>query len=227
MPEEINRVLTDSISDFLFVSEESGMVNLRREGKTEDQLFMVGNVMIDSLINNLPKIEASGALSAFGVQKNGYFLVTLHRPSNVDDKATLSKIISILNKYARSHKIIFPVHPRTRTNMAGFGLSGELSPEIRLCDPIGYLDFIKLLKNATLILTDIGGIQEESTFLGVPCITMRENTERPVTIEMGTNHLIGTDVGKIENAITGILRDGGKTGAIPPFWDGKTAERVC
>lgn len=227
MPEEINRILTDSISDYLFVSEESGMTNLRREGVAEEKLFMVGNVMIDSLINNMPGIDASGALKKFGVEKNGYFLVTLHRPANVDNKESLARIISILNKHAHSHKIIFPVHPRTMANMTAFGLSGKISPEIILCEPVGYTDFICLLKNAALILTDSGGIQEESTFLGVQCITMRENTERPVTVEIGTNHLIGTDVGKVEEAIGIILAGGVKKGAIPPYWDGKTAQRIC
>jgi len=227
MPEEINRILTDSISDYLFVSEASGMTNLLREGVAEERTFLVGNVMIDSLINNMQRIDASNALSTFGVEKNGYFLVTLHRPSNVDERESLSKIISILNRFAPSHKIIFPVHPRTKANMEAFGLSGELSQEILLCDPIGYIDFISLLKNALLILTDSGGIQEESTFLGVQCITMRENTERPITVETGTNHLIGTDVERVGNAIAGILRQDGKKGGIPPLWDGKTAERIC
>jgi UDP-N-acetylglucosamine 2-epimerase (non-hydrolysing) len=227
MPEEINRILTDSISDFLFVSEESGIVNLRREGIAEEKLFMVGNVMIDSLVNNMPRVDASGALSSFGVEKNGYFLVTLHRPSNVDNKESLAKIIGILNKYAGTHKMIFPVHPRTKSNLAAFGLSDVISPKILLCDPIGYLDFICLLKNAALILTDSGGIQEESTFLDIPCITMRQNTERPATVELGTNHLIGTDGERIDRTIQDILDGKSKEGSIPPLWDGKTASRIC
>lgn len=227
MPEEINRILTDSISDYLFVSEESGMRNLRREGIAEEKLFMAGNVMIDSLINNMPGIDASDILAATGVEKNGYFLVTLHRPSNVDNRESLTSIISVLNKYGRSHRIIFPVHPRTKANMAAFGLLDDISPEIRLCEPIGYMDFICLLKNATLVLTDSGGIQEESTFLGIQCITMRDNTERPVTVDIGTNHLIGTDITKVAEAIESILEGRIKTGTIPPLWDGNTAHRIC
>jgi UDP-N-acetylglucosamine 2-epimerase (non-hydrolysing) len=227
MPEEINRILTDCISDYLFVSEQSGLDNLRREGVTEEKIFMVGNVMIDSLVHNLSRIDHSPILSQLDPGKSGYFLVTLHRPANVDDKESLSKLIAILNKYAAAHKIIFPVHPRTKANLAAFGLAADISPNLLLCDPIGYIDFLCLVKNAALILTDSGGIQEESTFLGVQCITLRENTERPVTIEKGTNHLIGTDTGKIDQAISEILGGRIKKGEIPPFWDGKTAERIC
>ena len=227
MPEEINRVLTDVISDYLFVSENSGIINLIREGVAENKMFLVGNVMIDSLINSLQKVEGSQILERLQVKRGDYLLVTLHRPCNVDEKHSLSAIINILNKHAKNHKIIFPVHPRTKLNMINFDLYKEISENLIISDPIGYLDFICLSKNAILILTDSGGIQEESTFLNVQCITLRDNTERPVTIELGTNHLIGTDMKKIDQAIENILDGNVKKGTIPPLWDGKTAERIC
>lgn len=227
MPEEINRILTDSISDYLFVTENSGMENLQREGVEAARVFFTGNVMIDSLVNNSSKIAASGILGELGLTPSGYLLTTLHRPSNVDDRESLRKIIGILNKYAQTHKIVFPVHPRTRSNMEAFGLLQEVSPNLLLCDPIGYIDFLCLVKHAALILTDSGGIQEESTYLGVQCITLRENTERPVTVEIGTNHLIGTDIDKIDQAIREVLGGKVKKGGIPPLWDGKAAARIC
>lgn len=227
MPEEINRILTDSISDYLFVTEKSGMENLHREGVEAAKVFFTGNVMIDSLLNNSSRIAASGILREMGLTPSGYLLTTLHRPSNVDDRESLLKIIRVLNKYAETHKIVFPVHPRTRSNMEAFGLLKEISPNLLLCDPIGYIDFLCLVKHAALIITDSGGIQEESTYLGIQCITLRENTERPVTVEIGTNHLIGTDIDKVDQAITEVLGGKVKKGAIPPLWDGGAAARIC
>jgi UDP-N-acetylglucosamine 2-epimerase (non-hydrolysing) len=227
MPEEINRILTDTISDFLFVTEESGLQNLRKEGIPDEKVFFTGNVMIDSLVSNLPRIDASGIRTDLGIDSAQYILVTLHRPSNVDDRESLAAILRLLNKHARGRKVVFPVHPRTRANIKTFGLEGEISPEIILTEPIGYIDFLHLVKNTRLVITDSGGIQEESTFLGVQCVTLRDNTERPVTVSAGTNHLAGTDMSKADSVISEVLTGKVKKGGIPPLWDGKAAERIC
>lgn len=221
MPEEINRILTDAISDYLLVSEKSGVDDLIREGVSTNKIFLVGNVMIDSLVNNSGKIDASGILGSLGVTESDYILTTLRRPSNVDNKDSLSSILRILNKYAESYKIVFPVHPRTRSKLETFGLSGEISENILLCNPIRYTDFLCLLKHAALILTDSGGIQEDSTYLGIQCVTLRNNTERPITVELGTNHLIGTDIRKVDQAMQAILGGRTKKGEIPRYGMGK------
>ncbi|HVO75049.1 MAG TPA: UDP-N-acetylglucosamine 2-epimerase (non-hydrolyzing) [Ignavibacteriaceae bacterium] len=226
MPEEINRLLTDSISDFLFVTEKSGINNLKKEGVDEDKIYLVGNVMIDSLIQYLPKTESSGILNELNLEKNNYVLVTLHRPSNVDSGSFLSGLILTLNNLGKKKKIIFPVHPRTKKNLAESGLENDLSENVLLTDPIGYIDFLGLTKNAELVITDSGGIQEETTYLGVQCITVRENTERPVTVEIGTNQLIGTDLKKVQEAAEKVLNGEKKCGKIPELWDGKAAERI-
>jgi UDP-N-acetylglucosamine 2-epimerase (non-hydrolysing) len=215
MPEEINRILTDAISDYLFVTEKSGIENLTREGVEKSKIYFTGNVMIDSLVNNMDKINASYALKQYSLDRNNYILATFHRPSNVDNKMSLEKILTLLNKYSKDKKIVFPIHPRTRTNIEKFGLNTLVSPGLILCDPIGYVDFISLVKNAQLILTDSGGIQEESTFLGVQCVTLRNTTERPITVEVGTNQLIGVDIEKLDGVITKILDGQIKKGAIP------------
>jgi UDP-N-acetylglucosamine 2-epimerase (non-hydrolysing) len=227
MPEEINRILTDTISDYLFVTEDSGLVNLKKEGIADDKVFFTGNVMIDSLVTNLSLIDASGIRSRLGLDGSEYLLVTLHRPSNVDTAASLAAILRLLSKHAQGRKVVFPVHPRTRSNIKTFGLENEISPEIILTDPIGYIDFLHLVKNALVILTDSGGIQEESTYLGVQCITLRDNTERPVTVQVGTNHLAGTTIAKVDGIIGEVLSGKTKKGGIPPLWDGKAAERIC
>lgn len=226
MPEEINRLLTDAIADYLFVTEKSGMENLMHEGVPEGKVFFTGNVMIDSLINYLPKAEESDALSCYHLEKGNYILVTLHRPSNVDSRDYLEKLIHLLNTVSEKRKLIFPIHPRTKNNMEKFGLSGMLSENVILTDPIGYIDFLSLTKNAELIITDSGGIQEESTYLGVQCITVRDNTERPITVELGTNQLIGTDLEKVEKTALEVLEGRKKTGTVPPLWDGHAAERI-
>jgi UDP-N-acetylglucosamine 2-epimerase (non-hydrolysing) len=226
MPEEINRLLTDSISDFLFVTERSGLDNLNHEGVDKSKVFFVGNVMIDSLLHYLPKTEGSGIIKDLQLERNKYILVTLHRPSNVDSSEFLTELISTLNNLGRKEKIVFPVHPRTKKNLSELGLEENLSENVLLTDPIGYIDFLTLIKNAGLVITDSGGIQEETTFLGVQCITVRDNTERPVTVEIGTNQLIGTDLKKVEEAAGKIISGEKKCGKIPELWDGKAAERI-
>jgi UDP-N-acetylglucosamine 2-epimerase (non-hydrolysing) len=227
MPEEINRLLTDAISDFLFVTEKSGLENLMREGVSESKVFFTGNVMIDSLVNYLPKAESSDIIACHNLEKGNYILVTLHRPSNVDSKDYLEELIHLLNTVSEKRKVIFPIHPRTKNNMHRFGLNNTLSSNVILTDPIGYIDFLSLTKNAELIITDSGGIQEESTYLGVQCITVRNNTERPVTVEVGTNQLIGTDLEKVEKAALEVLCGQKKQGNIPDLWDGRAAERIA
>jgi len=226
MPEEINRLLTDSISDFLFVSEKSGLENLEREGVDKSKIFFVGNVMIDSLIHHLPKAQASSVLKDYNLEPSNYILVTLHRPSNVDSEEFSKKLLKLFNTLSEKRKIIFPVHPRTKKNFMSFGFKTE-NEKIILTDPIGYIDFLSLTKNAELIITDSGGIQEESTYLGVQCITVRENTERPVTVDVGTNQLIGTNLEEVEKAALKILNGEKKKGSIPELWDGRTAERIA
>ena len=225
MPEEINRILTDSISDFLFVSEESGLKNLKKEGVEDNKVFYVGNVMIDSLIYNIPVAESSCIMRKFNLEPSKYILVTLHRPSNVDSEKFTQELLQLFNNLSKKRKIIFPVHPRTKKNFQKFGFKTE-DDKIILTDPIGYTDFLSLTKNAELIITDSGGIQEESTYLGVQCITVRENTERPVTVDVGTNHLVGTDLKEIEDVALKILNGEKKRGKIPDLWDGKTAGRI-
>jgi len=228
MPEEINRKLTDAISDLLFVTEESGMRNLRAEGVPTERIFLVGNVMIDTLRRNLSRIEdenfaPSPQVAAFCNGRKRYGVLTLHRPSNVDNRETLAPIWGAISEVARQVPVLFPVHPRTRGKIAAFGLNGA---GVTMIDPVGYLDMLYAVKGAALVLTDSGGLQEETTALGVPCVTIRENTERPVTVEVGTNYLAGTRPEAILEAANNILTGRGKKGTIPPLWDGKTAERI-
>lgn len=226
MPEEINRVLTDVISDYLFVTEENGLINLAHEGIAKEKVFFVGNCMIDSLSNYIDKSKQSTLMQELGLQPKEFVLVTLHRPSNVDQEESLHKVLLMVNNIGKDKKIVFPVHPRTMNNIKAFGLEGLLHSNIIVTGPIGYIDFIALIANAELIITDSGGIQEESTFLGVQCLTLRDNTERPSTCSIGTNTLIGTDFQKAEEAALKILGGEIKKGAIPPLWDGKAAERI-
>jgi UDP-N-acetylglucosamine 2-epimerase (non-hydrolysing) len=227
MPEEINRLLTDAISDYLFVTEQSGIENLRREGVDDSKVFFVGNVMIDSLVHLLPKTDSSSIMQTFGIRPREYVLVTLHRPSNVDDEQFLRSLSRVFNTLSEKRKIVFPVHPRTRANIERLGLNGRLSERVILSDPIGYIDFLHLTKHAELVITDSGGIQEESTYLGVQCITVRNNTERPVTVDIGTNQLIGTDLDRVMEAALEVLGGTVKSGRIPELWDGKAAERIA
>jgi len=226
MPEEINRILTDSISDYLFVTEKSGLINLRNEGVDEKKIFFVGNCMIDSLISILPLTNSSNVLEKFAINQKEYIIVTMHRPSNVDSEHRLSELVKLLNSISSKQKVVFPVHPRTRKNLENYGLDKKLEGNVILTDPIGYIDFIAMIKEATLILTDSGGIQEESTYLGVQCITLRSTTERPSSIEEGTNQLVGEDFKKAEKAVMEIINGYEKTGTIPELWDGRAAERI-
>lgn len=230
MPEEINRILTDSISDLLLTPSQDGDANLRAEGIPEEKIRFVGNVMIDSLLEHLKFAESSPVREELGLNAGEYGVVTLHRPSNVDERETFTGIIGALATIAGRLPIIFPVHPRTRAKIDEFGLAGTIAASnIRLIDPLGYLDFMRLYSGARMVLTDSGGLQEETTALKIPCLTLRENTERPITIEMGTNVLIGTDPAKIEQAAFEILAndDLSAKAGIPPLWDGKTAARIC
>lgn len=226
MPEEINRLLTDQISDFLFVTEKSGLENLKNEGIDGSKVFFTGNVMIDSLVHYLEKAKSSNALNEFSLTPNNYVLVTMHRPSNVDNAEQLNAIVNLLNSISEKRKVLFPVHPRTRKNMENSSLIKNLGENVILSDPIGYLDFVNLLQNSELVITDSGGIQEETTFLGIQCITTRTTTERPVTVEIGTNYLVGADFKRADEQAQEILDGGRKTGKIPELWDGKAAERI-
>ena len=234
MPEEINRLLTDQISDLLFITEESARENLLREGIAEEKIFFVGNVMIDTLLQHLEKARQSDILERLGLEEKRYALLTLHRPSNVDRKETFLSILEVLKEISSEIPIIFPIHPRTQQRVRSFGLehffSGFLGKDkdsqIKTIEPLGYLDFLKLMSFARLVLTDSGGIQEETTVLGVPCITLRENTERPITLTEGSNVLVGTDKEKIMAAARTILNGTFTRRKIPPFWDGRAAERI-
>ncbi len=227
MPEEINRVLTDQISDLLFTTERVALDNLEREGIPADRVHFVGNVMIDTLRAHLERaVPASETLS--GLPERGYAVVTLHRPSNVDNADTFRALLETLNQIAGKLDVVFPIHPRTRATAERFGLDGLLTQSgIRLLPPQGYLEMLGLTRSATVVLTDSGGLQEETTALGVPCITLRENTERPVTISEGTNTLTGPDPEKILQCLAEIMASGGKRGRIPEYWDGQAADRIA
>ncbi|MDZ7289580.1 MAG: UDP-N-acetylglucosamine 2-epimerase (non-hydrolyzing) [candidate division KSB1 bacterium] len=228
MPEEINRVLTDQISDYLFTTERSALRNLQREGIDQEKIFFVGNVMIDTLLKHRERAEQSRIMQELEVTAQRYGLVTLHRPSNVDAKENLAKILEALITVQQQLPLIFPVHPRTRKQLQVFGLEEKVQQarNLILTDPLGYLDFLKLMAHAKLVLTDSGGIQEETTVLGVPCITMRENTERPITVEIGTNVVIGNSPERVIEESHRILAGHGKTGKLPELWDGHAAERI-
>ncbi|MDA1316357.1 MAG: UDP-N-acetylglucosamine 2-epimerase (non-hydrolyzing) [Acidobacteria bacterium] len=224
MPEEINRLVTDVLSDHLFVSEPSGVQNLRAEGIPEERIFLVGNVMIDTLLRFRERAAESSILEQLSIAVGGYAVVTLHRPSNVDDPGRLGELIAMLKRVAEKLTVVFPVHPRTRqqAEQAGLTMDGLLC-----VPPLGYLDFLRLQSQARLVLTDSGGIQEETTILGVPCLTLRENTERPITIEQGTNKLVGTNPAAVLEAVTEVLAGSPPTQQTPALWDGHAAERIA
>lgn len=225
MPEEINRIVTDVLADFLFVSEPSGLDNLEKEGIDSKKVFFVGNIMIDTLVMLKARIEKECAYIQYGLDKKNYVLVTFHRPSNVDDPQQLKELLKMLSRLSDSENVVFPIHPRTRKNIDKLKYNDLLNSRIMLTEPIGYLSFLSLIQNAKLVMTDSGGIQEECTFLHVPCITAREDTERPITIDAGTNYLGSTDFKKLDTLVLDVLTHP-KTGRIPELWDGKTAERI-
>ena len=224
MPEEINRKLTDAISDLLFVSDPAGMEHLAREGVAAERTFFVGNVMIDTLLAAREQAMRSPILEQLGVPARGYVLVTLHRPSNVDNPAQLGALLRTIEESAGDLPLVFPVHPRTRARLSDGGLRVD-ERRWRLIEPLGYLDFLKLTAQARIVLTDSGGVQEETTVLGVPCVTLRENTERPVTISEGTNFLAGTALPSVREHVHKALA-ASTSGRVPRFWDGKSAERI-
>jgi UDP-N-acetylglucosamine 2-epimerase (non-hydrolysing) len=220
MPEEINRLVTDQLADLLFTPSVDGDENLRREGIPAEKVFRVGNVMIDSLVRLLP---AARSLSPNGLPER-YALVTLHRPANVDDSATLGGILESLLEVSLDLDVVFPAHPRTRKRIADFGLTAK---QLHVVDPLPYVDFLALQARATVVITDSGGIQEETTYLGVPCLTLRENTERPITVSMGTNVLVGRDREKLRMELQLVLSGRAKKGTVPPLWDGHAGERIA
>lgn len=229
MPEEINRIRTDQISDFLFTTERSGNKNLLNEGISKDKIFFVGNVMIDTLLKHKEKAKKSKIFKKLKIRKKEYCILTLHRPSNVDSREDFENIIFILEKIHEKIKIVFPLHPRTKKNLELLGLSRRMGTISNLIftRPLGYLDFLCLMANSKFVLTDSGGIQEETTVLGIPCITLRKNTERPVTVEQGTNLLVSTDKKKVIKKCLEVID--GKVNIknkIPELWDGKAAERI-
>jgi UDP-N-acetylglucosamine 2-epimerase (non-hydrolysing) len=234
MPEEINRLVTDQLADLLFTPSEDGDENLLREGVPPEKIHRVGNVMIDTLIRLLPTAEerwptlcAQLGLRENGPGRRGYALVTLHRPSNVDSPASLRAIVAALQSIADSLPVVFPIHPRTRQRLSSLALDAS-HRSLSFIDPLGYLDFLALQRHAAVVLTDSGGVQEETTFLGVPCLTLRENTERPITVEQGTNILIGQDIERLKQEVQHILQDGpSRQRRVPPLWDGKASERIA
>jgi UDP-N-acetylglucosamine 2-epimerase (non-hydrolysing) len=229
MPEEINRLLTDQIADLLLTPSPDADANLRAEGIPPERIRFVGNVMIDSLLQNLERARTSHIRSELGVTDSDYAVLTLHRPSNVDQRDTFARILAALETITEKLPVIFPVHPRTRKTIASLGLSDRVAAmkSLRLIEPLGYLDFLSLYSSARLVLTDSGGIQEETTALSIPCLTLRENTERPITVELGTNVIVGTDTSRIINAATAALNGAAKNSARqPPLWDGHASERI-
>ena len=246
MPEEVNRVLTDRLSSLLFVSESAGLENLKSEGFTNIRSWddpdlsipdfpspprnalvaYVGNVMIDSLVRALPKIEASSICTEMNLVAGKYGVVTLHRPTNVDDPQRLSELVHWLNDLSRQLPLVFPLHPRTHTALEKHGLEDAFAPGVTITAPMGYLDFLALVKQAAVVITDSGGIQEETTWLRIPCVTLRSSTERPITVEKGTNFLAGMDLKRAGEIVVEILSGKTKVGKIPNLWDGKAAGRI-
>jgi UDP-N-acetylglucosamine 2-epimerase (non-hydrolysing) len=224
MPEEINRLVTDAIADLLLTPSEDADENLRREGVPDSKIEMVGNIMIDSMITNLEAAAKAGTLQRLNLQPKKFIYVTLHRPSNVDAEQSLRTIIESLGEVAKNYPVIFPIHPRTRSRMEQFGIKLPAGVDIRLIEPVGYFDSLTLTQHARLVLTDSGGLQEESTYFHTPCLTLRPSTERPVTVSVGSNKL--TNAVSLAEDLDAVLKGADRRGAIPRFWDGKTAERT-
>ena len=228
MPEEINRMLTDQIADLLFTTERSARENLIRQGVEEEKIHFVGNVMIDTLLRHRERAQSLAVVEEYGLEPKGFALLTLHRPSNVDEPEVLSGLLDGLAEIQRRIPIIFPAHPRTMERMREFGFGGRMTAmaALRVTEPLGYLKFMNLMANARLVLTDSGGIQEETTILGVPCLTLRENTERPVTVTQGTNTVVGCDPGRIVTEALAIVDGKSEPGRVPELWDGQAASRI-
>jgi UDP-N-acetylglucosamine 2-epimerase (non-hydrolysing) len=232
MPEEINRLLTDSIADYLLTPSPDADENLLKEGISKDKIYFVGNIMIDSLVQHKEIARQSRIIYDLnlnqGTSKDKFCLVTLHRPSNVDEAAGLSTILNAFKVIGEQMKIVFPMHPRTRNNIQKLGLEALLAsiPNLLVTEPLGYLDFLQLEMNAEIVITDSGGIQEETTFLQIPCLTLRENTERPITISEGTNQMVQLEIEHIVSTALDIIKGNRKQGNIPKYWDGKTSERI-
>jgi UDP-N-acetylglucosamine 2-epimerase (non-hydrolysing) len=224
MPEEINRIVTDRLADLLFTPSEDGDINLQREGISDERIFRVGNVMIDTLVRLMPLAESHGEARNRSRFPKRYALVTLHRPANVDDGAVLKRILQSLLEVREELAVVFPAHPRTRKRIADFGLNTE---RLQVLDPLPYVEFLGLQSRATVVITDSGGIQEETTYLGVPCLTVRENTERPVTVTYGTNVLVGRDPLKLRLEVARVLAGEAKKGNVPPLWDGSAGKRIA
>ncbi len=230
MPEEVNRVMTDSVADLLFVTEQSGMINLAKENVPDEKVYFVGNVMIDSLVHFRKKAANSPVLEELKVKAKEYILMTMHRPSNVDNEESLKDILTIIKNAASNKTVVFPIHPRTSNNIERFGLTNELQSisNLILMEPQGYLQFLKLMDNACMIITDSGGIQEETTYLQVPCLTFRSSTERPITVELGTNQLLADlNPETVNEKMMEILNGKRREGIVPPFWDGNTSDRIA
>lgn len=227
MPEEINRIVTDRLSDYMFVTEPSGLKHLEQEGVDKRKVFFTGNIMIDSLASSLAAAKKSSILTDLRLEPKKYAVMTLHRPSNVDNPEILMSIINAVNSVGNTVPVVFPCHPRTQKELARHNLAiTPTSGPLRLIEPLGYLDFLRLQSECYFVLTDSGGVQEETTYLQIPCVTMRENTERPVTVDVGSNILVGPSPAKVLEAVRGILDGKHKKGRIPELWDGHTAERI-
>jgi UDP-N-acetylglucosamine 2-epimerase (non-hydrolysing) len=229
MPEEINRIVTDSLADLLLVSEPTGIDNLRREGHSEDQIHLVGNVMIDTLYHMLPQAKELDSPGRLRLRPKEYGVVTLHRPANVDNPTTLAGLVDVLLDVSSDIPLVFPVHPRTAERLSQSGLHARMenATGLHLLPPMGYLGFLSLISQARVIVTDSGGLQEESTVLGIPCLTLRPNTERPVTVDIGTSTLIGSDPDKLRYHLVEVLDGKYKRGSCPDLWDGHAAERIA
>ena len=228
MPEEINRLLTDQMSDLLFVSEQVGVENLLREGIAPGRIHLIGNIMIDALMQFEAKADRSSILRTPQIQPQNYFVMTLHRAGNVDSRETLAQLVPLMGRIGSRAPLVFPVHPRTLRNLEEFGLLSELrsEPGVQLTEPLGYLDFLCLTKNARGVISDSGGVQAETTHLNVPCLTLRQETEQPVTVELGTNALIGLDFEGVLHWVDTVCEGSGKKTQAIPHWDGKAAERI-
>ena len=228
MPEEVNRLVTDAISDILLTPSRDADQNLLGEGRGEDDIYFVGNIMIDSLFNTLGRIAESSILGDLGLDSRDFGVLTMHRPSNVDDLEILRRIMGALREICELVRLVFPVHPRTSNRIDEFGLLSEFEDiaNLIMIEPVGYLDFVALVSESKIVITDSGGIQEETTALGIPCITMRENTERPITVSQGTNKVVGTNPNSIVSEVMASLEESGENPPIPEYWDGKTAKRI-